>query len=977
MQPVSGSADVKLQEDSSTTSMSTAIPVSAPTRGAGLPFQVPEDFPIRSPEELAWFRRLNSEGSVAVTTRLCLKELLALLRLYGMTGVPMEKEDRFLDKQCTHYQELAYLVSPDPSVNWVPVLKWKLVAFHNALRNQDPPTPPNVHGEWHEDPLMIVGGAAGRWLKAVTHGRGQFPAAKLHSLAVSVKLAKQVMVRPDTDFVRASLKKSFVTLTSEPQGPQRVDILHSLSPVVPDAAGGIMNLSTWHAWHHGNLRDILEDAGFPTVIDRQVLDDQFRRVVDECLNLQEAGSFTDEDRYRPLFPSTSAHYNSSRYRGGGVTGLRSADIWGESAFQVRQDLAYFEKHQKLFQGDDEMLQKNFEMKRWIEDEVGTEPLLRSHLVRPFLNVSHGDIEHEERVPHRFSVLEFSSDQLNSAYRSLYQRCLAVASQEVSFASLLGLTEALKSRIISAQSSVLQFVLRPLQKWLHGALRRHRTFKLLGEPNVTSEMLRNTLGAELPDGEFFRSGDWSDATNQIFTWPSVSLMTAIAAKIGLTDTEHSVACVSLAHNIIVDSSDDRRNPRQAQQKRGQLMGGILSFPLLCLANAAVCRAGIEYGEALRLIQDANPGVDIFSDVELKRPANLKGVRRPLKQHALLINGDDNASRQTFLGSRVQNVFGEFIGLNVSVGKDYLTRDFVEINSTQFSYDPENPIPFQARRGADVLTRYSPFRLVQFVRMGLLRGMKRSEGVVGMADVFTAAGCDNLGSRCRALIAGTPPDLQESVLRLFIDSHRRVLDKLHVPWFVPEWLGGVGLPPLRRFNAATGENEWIPGLSPTDLDLALGHRIYHQMLAGSSAPLAVAPPSTWRVHKFIQSSVDIVTRHSHEVSDSELDSSTKLYSALAAEAFLVLPLHRLIDPDPYDPSIKTLRHNEKLWRIPKGADGRPHVPGQSHRLSMEFLMSSPSFVSLLMPLVPGRQVKRAGKAPLPVPAVTSLPIEVELD
>jgi hypothetical protein len=936
MQPVSGRNDEtsKLTPRSKRGQDALTGP-AAPRGGADQLMLTPELSGVEH-KVLDMLLVLNSEGSVAKTMRTCLVQLLDLFKLYGLRYVPCEN---YLKKQCVHFQNLAYLCGPDPELNWVPVLKWKLVAFANAVRGIDAPPSPNKAGEWSEDPRIIVGGAPGRWLLSLFK-KSSSPLASLESLAFTVKQAKMVMVRPSEAFVAADVVSSGLVLTTSPSFVESVDLLAD-------------SLASSNAWAYpSSLKDALESAGFPVVFTRDVFKSELKRTFEELFPI--GTTYSDADRYRPVFPSTSAHYNYSRGKGGAVTGVRDLPVWGDGdyAAAVQSDIRSYLRLLKTYKGDDESLQKVFDVSRQTDLD---DRLLRNRLVHPWVSV--GDVGLDDESDARENVfpvvLTCDTSKLDRAYSELYKCCLELAAHEESVAKLVGLREALKARVISAQGAAMQFVLKPLQKWMHGVLRRHPTFTLLGEPVVNSELLRSVLGEKLGEHQFFRSGDWKNATNLLHRWPSEYLATLLDHNVGLSFEESLVLKKNLAYNWIEwkEEAWDKSHPdpskwtseevqRREFQLNGQLMGSVTSFPFLCIINAAVCRFAVEFGEAVQAVRDANPGVNVYdSTEELKVPRSLKSLRRSLARTPLLINGDDNASRQTKFGSEVQNKLGAFVGLHVSVGKDYLSRDFVEINSVQFSYSPDTPVPFKAWRDGQEIVRYSPFNMVEFVRMGLLRGMKRSEvGVVGLSDVFTAAGSDNLGSRCTALIAGTPFELRELVMRMFIDSHREVLDRLRVPWFMPQWLGGVGLPCVFRYTSDL-DREVVFG--PTDIDLRLGHAIFHRMIATGQGPLVSAPPSTWRVHKYIQSIVKMKCVDRSSVDDDTISRSDRLYAALACEAFLVLPLHEMVDPNPTDPSIRTLRHNEKLWRVPKS------LPGASYRLTLDFIQSSRSFVTLLVP------------------------------
>lgn len=96
-----------------------------------------------------------------------------------------------------------------------------------------------------------------------------------------------------------------------------------------------------------------------------------------------------------------------------------------------------------------------------------------------------------------------------------------------------------------------------------------------------------------------------------------------------------------------------------QKWGQLMGSPASFPVLCIANLAMSVV------ALR-------SVERESTVE----------PRPIGRSGILVNGDDIAFRATRQAIEAWQELTSAYGLAPSVGKNYRSRDFVQLNSKMF-------------------------------------------------------------------------------------------------------------------------------------------------------------------------------------------------------------------------------------------------------------------------------------------------------
>jgi len=195
-----------------------------------------------------------------------------------------------------------------------------------------------------------------------------------------------------------------------------------------------------------------------------------------------------------------------------------------------------------------------------------------------------------------------------------------------------------------------------------------------------------------------------------------------------------------------------------QTEGQLMGSIISFPFLCIANAAICRMSMEVANrtTLRLTDKPYPG---------------SGPIAPM-----LINGDDCVLKG--LEHRLRTCWESIAlvaGLESSVGKTYFSNNFITINSTIFNYEGQHGWKEQ-----------------RYINLGLMMGRKRNgkgdnHGFKPQLDTH------ELGTICRELKRSCPPDLWSDVKKRFIYYNGNALKQFpNIPWFVPEWLGGIGLP-----------------------------------------------------------------------------------------------------------------------------------------------------------------------------------------
>jgi hypothetical protein len=355
----------------------------------------------------------------------------------------------------------------------------------------------------------------------------------------------------------------------------------------------------------------------------------------------------------------------------------------------------------------------------------------------------------------------------TAFTTLWVRLLGEASREENTAEPVALPEALKIRVITKGPPFIQTTLRCIQKHMHSVMRRLKTFRLIGEP-VTEKYILEVLGAVLAEDEGFLSGDYEAATDNLKSWVSEVIADAVSEEIKLYSVERRLFIDALIHHKI----------RGKPQTQGQFMGSIVSFPVLCLAVATIARWALEVqSQKKKLLRDA-PIAD---------------------------NGDDLAMKCKQSGRIAWEKISAFAGLKSSVGKTYFSRDFVEINSTQFlRVDPK---PFQdfkeeitwkkyphgrfATKKLVPITRMNPFERTRYVNMGLLRGQKRS-GIGRQGLVDPRQPMSNIGARYRELIENCPILLRRAVHRQFLTTNASILEKARpAPWFVPTWIGGLGL------------------------------------------------------------------------------------------------------------------------------------------------------------------------------------------
>jgi len=326
-------------------------------------------------------------------------------------------------------------------------------------------------------------------------------------------------------------------------------------------------------------------------------------------------------------------------------------------------------------------------------------------------------------------------------------------------------EALKIRGISTSNALETFLLKPIQKYMSLLLLQFPCFKVTGTP-LKAEYLSEQIPRLYP-GEKFLSGDYDNATNEMLGRYTRHAITLVAQRLNISEDYQKLCIQSLCDNTVlytyVDKSTKRKVEMSGRQIEAQPMGKVLSFVILCIVNAAVCRKAQELD---------------------------RGETITLKDFEALINGDDCC----FALKNFEHWVGcsGIVGLNNSVGKTFFSRDFIEMNSRSFIYLEEEALMLPSG-----LKINNKFVETPFVNFGLMKGMVRS----GVKDESLFEKISAIGERHHKLLEGIGNELYDTVHSLFRYHNNDVLmspELTGIPYFVPRWLGGLGLRPGRDFQ-----------------------------------------------------------------------------------------------------------------------------------------------------------------------------------
>jgi hypothetical protein len=225
------------------------------------------------------------------------------------------------------------------------------------------------------------------------------------------------------------------------------------------------------------------------------------------------------------------------------------------------------------------------------------------------------------------------------------------------AGVSAVLEPLKVRTVTKGRAQAYNAVHGIQKWMHSSLRGNRIFQLIGH-TVDEDIIKEQLRLR-KSGEMLISGDYSAATDNLKIEVTKTIFEVILQRIAedLDWSEESHQLVILARKVLYEHLiryplDSGLEP--VLQGTGQLMGSVLSFPILCIANCICC------------------WISLFDGVSFD-------------ELPILVNGDDIAFSCTRARYKIWSDGLADFGFVKSVGKNYCHKRFMIINSEL--YDSE--------------------------------------------------------------------------------------------------------------------------------------------------------------------------------------------------------------------------------------------------------------------------------------------------
>jgi hypothetical protein len=306
-------------------------------------------------------------------------------------------------------------------------------------------------------------------------------------------------------------------------------------------------------------------------------------------------------------------------------------------------------------------------------------------------------------------------------------------------------DPLKARVIT-KCNINCSCLKCLQKMIHGVLREHGAFELVGTP-LTEEIISRIVrfpGSKWVSGDYEAATDnfHSDATDE-------GLNTILGNMTGPLSRNHEfmlLAKRSLTGLWIFDT-----DVGAFQMQRGQLMGSLLSFPILCLVNFAIWRhsAELSYGVAC------------------------DGLGMGGEQDHVLINGDDIGFAATEDHYDLWKSLTPQVGLKPSMGKNYFASEFITLNTQLYTWVDDYGM-----------------KLVPFLNQGLLLPAGGWEAKPNGGE----PSIDSLGPMHDLFVSGAQDRCVASAI--FISHHKEELKTTWRNLFGPSRLGGLGAHPVRE-------------------------------------------------------------------------------------------------------------------------------------------------------------------------------------
>lgn len=341
-------------------------------------------------------------------------------------------------------------------------------------------------------------------------------------------------------------------------------------------------------------------------------------------------------------------------------------------------------------------------------------------------------------------------------------------------------EPFKVRVISKGEAVPYQRAQNFQPFLWSILQLADCFELTGRP-LEDEDLEAVLNFGKSSGQHCQivSGDYAAATDNLHPWLCTVALRRICFNWGIPfeDSLNMLSCL-VGHLIDdrfgVEYKSDPATGRDFdvlnfdpdgkiyEQIWGQLMGSPVSFPILCIINAAVTRDAMEKAWEQGSIS--------------------------LRDKAFLVNGDDVIFTMPSAGYQIWVNTVTSAGLSPSVGKNFVSRRYGVINSQVYD----------CGSCWDYYHHTSYVKKVPLVKMNLVHcGQHETTERRKDANLIIGESLRHgktLEGRMWELVKGFSGEIRDRLLkRAYTYAAPHLMKLPPVSWVLPKCLGGLGLPP----------------------------------------------------------------------------------------------------------------------------------------------------------------------------------------
>lgn len=385
--------------------------------------------------------------------------------------------------------------------------------------------------------------------------------------------------------------------------------------------------------------------------------------------------------------------------------------------------------------------------------LNVEDHLRSRPSMFGMKESHGSwLDGRKVVVDPIQTITFHSEEMDNLHEMVRQKISEFDSVKILDARVEAVLEPLKVRTISKGQTLEYYIAKPIQQAIHGAMREMPAFRLIGRPLCPTDLM--DLNRRTSDDELqWNSIDYSAATDGLSARLSQEILSSILAPFAFKNLRlyNLLLSVLAPHRISyppLQTSMGKVQLDPVVQRNGQLMGSILSFPILCLANAGLYLAVRRHFE----------------------PKLSK--KRALQQ--VLVNGDDMLYRGTKAEWDYHAELGDKIGLRFSPGKAYRHPVYANINSTSLHHEA-NGTPY----------------LVKFLNLGLFYGQHKVLGKMGTLDEEKVR--SPYISVMNEVVGGALPGKEADIFKQYISLHSQAISKEASGrnLFISPALGGFGV------------------------------------------------------------------------------------------------------------------------------------------------------------------------------------------